>query len=225
MNVIFPFDPVQRSKDIESLVMNGDKRRYYRFRYAKFYDGIVTADAVGCNLLCAYCWNYSRNLNPASAGNFYSPIEVAKKLQAISEKYQCSQFRVSGAEPILGMDSMIHLADIIRLIDGHFIIETNGIAIGYDSSLLSLLKPLKCHIRLTIKGDDPISFQKVTGASGESLKYQLQAIKAIKKAKISLSVAVMTQIVNPAKLPCQVDEEEDLIMYQSTKRNILARGL
>ena len=58
MNTNFPFDPIQRSKDIESLVMQGNARHYYRFRYAKFYGSIVTADAVGCNLLCAYCWNY-----------------------------------------------------------------------------------------------------------------------------------------------------------------------
>jgi uncharacterized Fe-S cluster-containing radical SAM superfamily protein len=94
MNNIFPFDPIQRSKDVESLVMQGDKRRYYRFRYAKFYGGIVTADAIGCNLLCAYCWNYSRNLNPAKAGTFYSPSEVAGKLLGLAEKRGCDQFRI-----------------------------------------------------------------------------------------------------------------------------------
>jgi uncharacterized Fe-S cluster-containing radical SAM superfamily protein len=53
--MIFPFDPIQRSKEVESLVIQGDKRCYYRFRFAKFYGGIVTAHATGCNLLCAYC--------------------------------------------------------------------------------------------------------------------------------------------------------------------------
>jgi uncharacterized Fe-S cluster-containing radical SAM superfamily protein len=225
MNNSFPFDPIQRSRDVESLVMQGDKRRYYRFRFAKFYGGIVTADAVGCNLLCAYCWNFSRNLNPANAGDFYSPIEVAEKLQAISEKNKCNQFRISGAEPILGRTSAQHLAEIIRLVDRHFIIETNGIALGHDISLLDLLRPLKCHIRLTIKGDDLESFQKVTGALGEAFYYQLQAVDAIRKEKISLSVAVMTQFVDSNKLPCRVDEEEDLITYQSTERNMRKRGL
>ena len=37
-----PFNPIQRSDKVEQLVMQGDKRRYYRFRYAKFYGGIVT---------------------------------------------------------------------------------------------------------------------------------------------------------------------------------------
>ena len=81
MSLSFPLDPIQRSKEVESLVMQGDKRRYHRFRFAKFYGGIVTADAVGCNLLCAYCWNYSRNLNHTNAGDFYSPIEVVKSFR------------------------------------------------------------------------------------------------------------------------------------------------
>ena len=225
MGIIFPFDPVQRSKDVESLVMQGDARSYYRFRYAKFYGGIVTADAVGCNLLCAYCWNYNRNLYPAKAGALYSPIEVAEKLQAISKKHHCDQFRVSGAEPILGRASALHLAEVIRRVGGHFIVETNGIAIGYDLSIIDLLKPLNCHVRLTIKGDDPISFQKVTGALGEALKYQLQAARAFQEANISLSMAVMSQFVDADKLPFQVDEKEDLIMYGSTERNMQKRGL
>jgi uncharacterized Fe-S cluster-containing radical SAM superfamily protein len=156
----FPFDPVQRTKDVESLVMQGDKRRYYRFRFAKFYGGIVTADAVGCNLLCAYCWNYSRNLNPTKAGEFYSPHEVAEKLRAISDKHKCNQFRVSGAEPILGRNSALHLAEVIELMNGHFIIETNGLAIGHDISLLDLLRPLKCHIRTIVFNTTNLTYHK-----------------------------------------------------------------
>jgi uncharacterized Fe-S cluster-containing radical SAM superfamily protein len=114
-----PFNPIQRSDKVEQLVMQGDKRRYYRFRYAKFYGGIVTADAVGCNLLCAYCWNYSRNLNPSSYGEFYSPSEVADKLLELSEKRKCSKFRISGAEPFLGKASALHLAEVIRLVSRH----------------------------------------------------------------------------------------------------------
>ena len=102
--------------------------------------------------------------------------------------------------------------------------ETNGMAIGHDPSLLDLLRSLKCHIRLTIKGDDPDSFQKVTGAFKEAFGYQLRAVEAIRKAKIPLSVAVMAQFVNSNKLPFPVDEEEALIMYQSTERNMQNRG-
>ena len=113
----------------------------------------------------------------------------------------------------------------IKLVGGQFIVETNGIAIGHDPSLLDLLKPLKCHIRLTIKGDDPDSFQKVTGAFKEAFAYQLQAVEAIRKAEISLSVAVIAQFVDDSgKLPWPVYEEEELIMYQSTERILRSRG-
>ena len=73
-----PFDPVKRAKDVEKIVMSNDKRKYYRFRYTRYYGGIVTADTVGCNLLCAYCWNYFKNLCPERYGEYYSPKEVAE---------------------------------------------------------------------------------------------------------------------------------------------------
>ncbi|HPJ84251.1 MAG TPA: hypothetical protein PLM24_04455 [Methanothrix sp.] len=53
-----PFDPFEGASEIETIVMDGIRRKYYRFRYSRHYGGILTADAVGCNILCAYCWNY-----------------------------------------------------------------------------------------------------------------------------------------------------------------------
>ena len=49
-----PFDPFERALEIEKMVMDGRRRKCYRFRYSRHYGGIVTADAVGCNILCAY---------------------------------------------------------------------------------------------------------------------------------------------------------------------------
>ena len=74
-----PFDPVARAREVEGLVMDGPRRKYYRFRAARYYGGIATADAVGCCLLCAYCWNYGRNLDPVRAkGFFVSPEEAGR---------------------------------------------------------------------------------------------------------------------------------------------------
>ena len=106
---IFPFDPIKRSHDVEQIVMQGDKRMYYRFRYARFYGGVVTADAVGCCLSCAYCWNYDKNEQPEGKGKFYSPSQVAKKLVDLSSKNGCTTFRISGCEPFLGKASRDHL--------------------------------------------------------------------------------------------------------------------
>jgi len=223
---MMPFDPIQRSIKVEQMVMQEDKRRYYRFRYASFYGGIVTADAVGCNLLCAYCWNYSRNLNPGKHGEFYSPSEVAGKLLELSAKRRCSQFRISGAEPILGRASALHLADVISQVDGNFIIEINGIMLGADPSLIEILRPLPhVHVRLCIKAHCGADFEKITGANGEGLAYQLKAEKALRDARMHYSVAVMTPFVNPRKLPHGVSEVEDLILYKSTKKRLMERGI
>ena len=82
-----PFNPLQRAEEVEELVMKGQKRKYYRFRPARYYGGIATADLVGCNLLCAYCWNYDRNLEPSKCeGWYYSHTEVAERLLAIARR-------------------------------------------------------------------------------------------------------------------------------------------
>jgi uncharacterized Fe-S cluster-containing radical SAM superfamily protein len=220
-----PFDPIKRSLDIEKVVIRCDSRRYYRFRYAKFYGGIATADAVGCNLLCAYCWNYSRNLEPSKSGALYNPEEVATRLRAIAERRDCDQYRISGAEPILGTASMAHLADAIRRIDGSFIVETNGLMLGYDKSLIDALSPLPVHVRLCIKAHSGLDFEKITGARAECLSYQIKAAENLKDARIDHSIAVMSPFVDPSKLPVPVDEEEDLILYKSVEGNLKRRGV
>lgn len=221
-----PFDPIQRSHDVEKIVMQGDKRRYYRFRYAKFYGGIVTADAIGCNLLCAYCWNYSRNLNPDRSGEFYSPSEVAGKLLELAERHDCCQFRLSGAEPILGRASTLHLVEVIKDVGGSFIIETNGVMLGADPTLVEILKPLRnIHVRLCIKAHHGLDFEKITGANAKGFSHQLMAVENLKRARVGHSVAVMAPFVDPNRLPCQVDEVEDLISYKSTVNNLRHRGI
>jgi uncharacterized Fe-S cluster-containing radical SAM superfamily protein len=208
------------------MVLQGDKRRYYRFRYAKFYGGIVTADAVGCNLLCAYCWNYSRNLKPDRYGEFYEPSEVAGRLLELSEKRRCSQFRISGAEPFLGRASTLHLADVISQVDGNFIIETNGVMLGADPSLIEVLKPLPhVHVRLCIKAHCGADFERITGAKAEGFDYQLKAEEALRNARMHYSVAVMKPFVDPRKLQLGVSEVEGLILYKSTKKRLRERGI
>ena len=48
------YDPVAHAAEVEKLVVRGSKRKYYRFRGARFYGGIATADCVGCCLKCAF---------------------------------------------------------------------------------------------------------------------------------------------------------------------------
>lgn len=231
MDIIFPFDPIQRSKDIESLVMQGDARRYYRFRYAKFYGGIVTADAVGCNLLCAYCWNYFRNENPGIKDlGYFEPREVSKKLQDMGKSHNCDKFRISGCEPFLGEASTQHLTDIIKSIpSGNFIIETNALMLGYDPSLIGHLVGLdNIQIRIAVKGDNPSTWEKVTGAKGVYQPCQIKAVQELRANHVETTVAYMPKFVNPNLLGLGYDEDfdsESLRYYKSTKVRLIKRGL
>ena len=115
-DIRFPFDAIARSQEAECAVMRGDERAYYKFRAAPYYGGIATADAVGCSFLCAYCWNYGRNLNPARFGRFYTPEEVVASLLEIAHKRSITQFRITGSEPIWGEISLGHLLRVLQIL-------------------------------------------------------------------------------------------------------------
>ncbi len=228
-----PFNPVERSKKIESVVMHDGKRKYYRFRFARYYGGIVTADIVGCNLLCAYCWNYFKNLRPQKYGEFYAPEEVAEKLLRIARTKGCRLFRISGAEPILGRSSTEHVAGVISQIGGEFILETNGLMLGFDPRLADLLAGLDVVVRVTVKGWDEESFERITGARGEFLRYQLKAIEVLAEKGIPFWIAVMYDIFGKEGIeilkeklpvPCRI-EYEFLEAYPFVLKNLKKRGI
>jgi len=191
------FDPIKRSQEIENVVMEGDARKYYRFRYARFYGGICTADAVGCNLLCDWgkgkCWNYARNRNPATADKFYSPQQVADKLMSLSEKNGCQTYRISGCEPFLGPATANHYFDILKILKEchscQIIIESNGIYLGAHPELFERVPP-GCTLRISLKGEDEACSERITGARGAHA-LQMAAIQAASERNIRCRVAVM----------------------------------
>ncbi|MFA5408966.1 MAG: radical SAM protein [Bacilli bacterium] len=236
------FDPIKRSQEIENLVMEGTAKRYYRFRFATFYrsdmrKGIITADGVGCNLLCGYCWNLSRNLQP-SVGRFYEPAKVAEKLVHLSEKEKNANadlYRISGCEPFLGEASARHLVAIVDAFErkekpAGFMIESNGIMLGAMPELCNMLHGLDVHVRIAVKADSPERFEMITGAKGDAWRYQEIAVNELNKRNISCSVAIMPQFVNPLKIkfrgtiPDQL-EQEQLKKYPQTVKQMKARGL
>jgi uncharacterized Fe-S cluster-containing radical SAM superfamily protein len=196
-----PFNPIERAEAIEKIVMKNNKRKYYRFRFAPYYGGIVTADTIGCCFLCAYCWNYFRNLKPENFGEFFSPEEVAEKMIEIAKRKNCNRFRISGAEPILGKESFSHLLRILELIKEkfrkfEFIVETNGLTLGYYPELIKDLKTFKnfIFVRISIKGWDEDSFEKVSGAKKGYFIYPIKALKKLKDEGIMAWPAVMYEI-------------------------------
>jgi uncharacterized Fe-S cluster-containing radical SAM superfamily protein len=193
----FPFDPQKRTEKVEEIVTKGGERLYYRFRPAPYYGGIATADAVGCNFLCAYCWNYKRNMHPERFKEFYSPQQVAAKLLHIAKKKSFRLFRISGAEPVLGEKSLNHLVEVLKLIERSnpyslFILETNGFYLGQRVGLGEKFQEIRnLRVRICLKGVDEESFERITGADKKFFLYPIEAVKKLERLGIKVWPALM----------------------------------
>ena len=100
---------MENTRDLTDCTYGSEK--YYRFRADRWYGGIATADTVGCNLRCAFCWSARGIERPEKAGSLYSPAEVAEKLRLIASKKGFDQVRVSGGEPTIGIDHLVALLE------------------------------------------------------------------------------------------------------------------
>jgi len=238
------FDPVIRARAVEKLVLVNGKRKYYRFRFARYYGGIVTADAVGCCFLCAYCWNYFRNLKPDKTGKFYSAGEVAERLTAISRKKNCKRIRISGAEPVLGKESFKHLIELISIIkeklkNFQFILETNGFILGYYPELIGELRQFRDFllVRVSVKGWDEKSFERVTGAKGDYFKFPFIGLKYLAYNGINAWPAIMYEVfkkdgieqfkrkIKEFGLSPEQIEFETIELYPMVRKNLEKRGI
>lgn len=191
-----PFDPLERAAATEAIVMREGERKYYRFRASRHYGGIVTADAVGCPFLCAYCWNYVRNESPQRFGEFFSARDVVERLTSIARRKGIRLFRVSGAEPVLGVASFEHLLEVMAA--GRFIIETNGIVLGARPDLAEQLSRHNVAVRISIKGWDERSFERVSSAKREFFMYPLLALKTLLGVGVDAWPAVMGDLFGMA---------------------------
>jgi len=235
------YDPITLSRRIEKLVTKEEGgvvyRKYYRFRPAKFYGGISSADCVGCNLRCIFCWSNDA-AREGKIGKFYSPQVVASRLIKIAEKFNFKQLRITGNEPTL---SRKHLIQVLELIPDKygFILETNGILLGKDESYVKALKEFhNLHVRVSLKGCTPQEFSKLTGAKPEAFKLQLNALKFCVKNDVSCHAAILFDLVDKKNLKTLREElrgineelEEDLeyeplILYPHVKERLRKAGL
>jgi uncharacterized Fe-S cluster-containing radical SAM superfamily protein len=226
-----PFDPFSRARQVEGLVMEGSRRRYYRFRASGHYGGIVTADAAGCNLLCAYCWNFQRNLKPEGHGDLFSPEDVADGLLQIARRKGLHLFRISGSEPVLGQRSMEHLVRVIEGVASPFILETNGLVLGREPELAWMLRGLDVSARVAIKGWNEESFERITGAQGRAFRCQLRALDELSRIGVTAWPAVISEIFRPEGLMQIRDllgtrvEVEELNRYPFVIQNLRRRGI
>lgn len=228
------YNPIELSRKIEQIVIKGNLKKYYRFRPTGFYGGISTADTVGCNLRCKFCWSSNSVWNANKTGNFYSPEIIADKLLKIAKMKNYSQIRISGGEPTIGKR---HLINILENINSSyvFILETNGILLGAEPDYIKDLSSFKnLHIRVCLKGSNPKEFSLLTGAK-KGFEYQLKCLEHLKDNSISFNIAIVSsnkyekqklyENFNLMGLGNIMIEEEEIKLYPLVKKRLIREGL
>ncbi len=190
------YDPLALAVDTEKLVIRGDARKYYRFRAARFYGGIATADCVGCCLRCAFCWAWDKAAHPSGAGNLYDPGQVAHKITAIARKHTFHQARLSGNEPTIARSHLVSLLQRMPQ-DITFILETNGILLGHDRGYAQDLASFPhLHVRVSLKGCTEDEFSQLTGAEPKAFDLQLKALDHLLEAGVKCHPAAVVSFSN-----------------------------
>jgi uncharacterized Fe-S cluster-containing radical SAM superfamily protein len=227
------YSPIELSNKIEKIVIKENKKKYYRYRSARFYGGVSTADTVGCNLRCKFCWSGNSIWNADKTGKFYSPNEVAENLINIAELKRFNYLRISGGEPTIGKK---HLIEVLEKINDNFlfILETNGILLGLDKSYIEELSKFKnLHIRVCIKGADDKEFSFLTGASS-GYEYQLKSLEYLSDTNIMFNVALVSlknnknifyeKLTNMCLEKIML-EEEVIKLYPQVKNRLKKEGI
>ncbi|PNX47784.1 MAG: hypothetical protein BV457_05050 [Thermoplasmata archaeon M9B1D] len=227
------YDSLQLSKITEKLVIKDDLKKYYRFRPAGFYGGIATADTVGCNLRCKFCWSGNSVWNVKNTGEFYSPEDVALTLNTIARKKNYRRVRVSGGEPTIGKN---HLIKLLNNIDSNllFILETNGILLGKDKKYINELSQFNnLHVRVCLKGCNLEEFSLLTGAE-TGFNYQLRSLGYLRDKGLSFNVAVVSLKNDKKELYEKLKdiglgkimiEEEEIKLYPQVQKRLKKEGL
>ena len=227
------YNPFELTKKTEEIVVNGILKKFYRFRATGFYGGIATADTVGCNLRCKFCWSGNSVWNSKNTGEFYSPEQVANNLKTIAIKKGYHQMRISGGEPTIGRN---HLIALLEKIESRFlfILETNGILLGENKSYVKKLAKFKnLHVRVCLKGSTPEEFSFLTGAE-IGFEFQIKALKNLKDEKISFNIALVTIKNNnqnfykklaDMNLEQIMIEKEEIILYPKVRKRLEKEGI
>ncbi len=214
--------PFKLSIKIEKEVSKNALKKYYRFRKTQFYGGCATADCLGCNLRCAYCWAQKKVWKPERYGQFYTAQEVAKRLISMN----LPLVRVSGGEPTIFKE---HLLTLLVLIPERitFILETNGILLDKEY-VKELSKFENIYVRVSLKGVDEETFEKITGAEGKFFLNQLHTLELLKKYGIRHRTAILYDLFTDSQirnLDIPNIEYETLIRYPFVLNNLNKRGI
>ncbi len=226
------FDPINKAEHIAKIVTRDDLRKYYRFRPARFYGGIATADCVGCCLQCIFCWSWREVMNPGAYGHFYTPKDVARRLTLVARKKHFKNVRISGNEPTVAREHLLRVLEMVPF-DMFFILETNGILIGHDRTYAEDLSRFEnLYVRVSIKGTNEEEFSKLTGAEPQGFRLQLKALENLRRKAVKTHPAVMTSFSAPDNIDAlrrqlfQIDPEfkdveiEELTLYGDVEKRL-----
>ena len=227
------YNPVELSKKIENIVIKNKMKKYYRFRPTGFYGGIATADTVGCNLRCKFCWSGNSVWNSKNTGIFYTPEQVADELQKIINKKGYTQLRISGGEPTIGKQ---HLIELLQNIDTKllFILETNGILLGADKTYVKDLSKFKnLHVRVCLKGSTRDEFSWLTGAE-TGFEYQQKSLEYLRDESMSFNIAIVSTRNDKTELFMRLKEmeldkvmveDEEIKLYPQVRKRLAKESL
>ena len=229
------FDPLKIGKSIEKCIsrkgINGVERRYdkassinprnkkLKFRVSNYYRGNSVADVVGCNLKCKFCWvKDDVRDKPWEAGEFYSPVSIARNLLSNAKSAGYRYLRISGGEPTLVKEHLIQVLDELEQLKKveqyrcSFLLETNGIILGYDNNFIERLSEFEnLHVRVSLKGATPENFSFLTGAKEKFHNLQLKALKECLNNQINCHPVIMLDFI---------EMKEDFRSLCSTLQNI-----
>lgn len=227
------YNPIELSKSVEKIVIKNNHKKYYRFRSARFYGGIATADTVGCNLRCKFCWSGDSVWKAKNIGEFHSAIDVAESLLDIAEAKGFYQIRISGGEPTIGRKHLIEVLENIHQ-DLLFILETNGILLGADNTYVEELSKYKnLHIRVCLKGIDLNEYSILTGAES-GYNYQIKSLEFLRDSNTNFNIALVSikkdrhrfyEKLKQMGLEKIMLEEEKIILYPQVKNRLRNEGL
>ncbi len=232
------YDPAGLASEVRKKVARDGQRKYYRTsRPGRWYGGIATADCVGCNLKCVFCWSHKPRENPETVGHFHTAEDIYMSLTRCADRSGYRLLRVSGNEPTICKE---HILELLKLIEGteyYFILETNGTLL--DAGFAADLRGFRnLRVRVSLKGTTGHEFSRLTGADPSSFDLQLDAIDNLVSHGVSCSVAVMLSFSPRANLLrlrdriARIDrevaaslEEEYVLLYPHVTRKLRQAGL
>lgn len=185
------FDPITKAEEIQSIVVQDDKRKYYRVpRAGRWYGGIATADCCGCNLRCVFCWSNKPRDRPDQIGEFYSPEQVFNMITSCAARHNYRLVRISGNEPTLAKRHLLKILSLIEKTNYLFILETNGTLLD-EGFVMDLSKHRNLHVRVSLKGTNKEEFSMMTSSIPDTFEQILESLRLLIAYKIRFNIAVM----------------------------------